>query len=154
MQKKETVVIGIGNMLMRDEGIGPAIIELMSGSEADYPDVEFIDAGTGGLSLLHIIEGRAKAVIIDCAYMDTEPGTIKRFMPEEVKTQKRLVHQSVHEADIIKVIELADELGQGPDEVVFFGIEPGAVEPGLELSMVLKERLDNYVKAVREELVR
>ena len=79
MKQKPIVIIGLGNPLMADEGIGTQIIARLLDLAADYPDVDFIDAGTGGMNVLHLIADRKKAVIIDCALMKTAPGSIKRF---------------------------------------------------------------------------
>jgi len=122
--KKETIVLGLGNPLMGDEGIGVKLIEILKSVSADFPEADFVDAGTGGMSLLHLIAGRKRAVIIDCAIMGEKPGTIRRFSPDEVKTVKQLRHLSLHEVDILKVIELARRLEECPEEIIFFGIEP------------------------------
>jgi hydrogenase maturation protease len=92
--KKPVVVLGLGNPLMGDEGIGVYLIERLADSAADYPSVDVLDAGTGGLSVLHCIEGRRKAIFIDCAFMDETPGTIRRFTPEEVRSRKVLASVS------------------------------------------------------------
>ncbi|WP_146661162.1 hydrogenase maturation protease [Anaerohalosphaera lusitana] len=149
---KDTIVIGLGNPLMCDEGIGITLIEYLTKKQDEHPDVDFIDAGTGGMQLLHYISGRKKAVLIDCAFMGTEPGTIKRFTADEVKSIKKLSHLSLHEVDILKVIELSEQLGEAPDEVVFFGIEPAAVEDGMELSDTLAGKIDDYLQTIDAEL--
>ena len=151
--KKETIVLGLGNPLMADEGVGTAVIERLSKSAGEFFDVEFLDAGTGGMNLLHIIAGRKKAIIIDCAFMDTEPGTIKRFTSDEAISVKKLAHLSLHEADILQVIELSRKLGECPGEVVFFGIEPVKIEERLSLSKQLADKLADYVDAVKNELL-
>jgi len=150
--KKPVVVLGLGNPLMGDEGIGVYLIERLAGSAADYPSVDFLDAGTGGLSVLHHIEGRRKAILIDCAFMDEEPGTIRRFTPEEVRSRKVLAHQSLHEADLMRVIEIARQLEQAPDEIVIFGIQPQRVERVQGLSPTLMERTDEYISRVLQEM--
>ena len=80
------------------------------------------------MAVLHRIEGRDRALFIDCAFMGQEPGSIRRFTPEEVRSTKVLAHQSLHEADLLRVIGLAEELGQCPPRVVIFGIEPEVVD--------------------------
>jgi hydrogenase maturation protease len=101
--KRPVVVLGLGNPLMGDEGIGVYLVEQLSNLAAEYPSVDFLDAGTGGLSVLHYIEGRRKAVIIDCAFMDEAPGAIRRFTPDEVRSRKVPAHQSLHEADLMRI---------------------------------------------------
>jgi len=82
--QKQTIVLGLGNPLMADEGIGVYIINEFLKQKDKFPLVDFIDAGTAGLSVMHMLAGRKKAVFIDCAYMETQPGTIKRFTPDDV----------------------------------------------------------------------
>jgi hydrogenase maturation protease len=149
---KETIVLGLGNPLMGDEGIGIKLIEMLQSASGDFPEADFIDAGTGGMSLLHLISGRRKAVIIDCCIMGTEPGTIKQFTPDEVKTVKQLTHLSLHEVDIIKVIDLARQLGECPEEIIFFGIEPETVSQQMELSDILTDRVGRYIDTIKAQL--
>ncbi len=150
--QRSTVVLGLGNPLMTDEGIGVYLAERLMEFASEHPAVEFVDAGTGGLSILYLIEGRCKAVLIDCAFMDEPPGMIRRFTPDQVQSTKVLAHQSLHEADLMRIITLARELGQAPDEIIIFGIQPERVEPGLGLSRTLMERIDEYVSTVLQEL--
>jgi hydrogenase maturation protease len=149
---RDIIVLGIGNPLMADEGIGCRIIERLLAQAENYPSVDFVDAGTGGLSVLHLIANRKKAIIIDCAYMEMEPGTIKKFQPEEIKTVKKLAHLSLHETDILKVINLAKMLGQYPKQLVIFGIEPQTIEPQPALSDTLNAKINDYLAAITEEL--
>ncbi len=150
--KKEIVVLGLGNPLMSDEGIGGFIIEVFVSQTDKYEDVDFVDAGTGGINLLHLIANRRKAILVDCAYMGQEPGTIKKFVPEQVKSVKQLAHLSLHEADVLKIIEMAKELGLCPQEIIIFGIEPATVEPNQELSETIAARIDDYIAVISKEL--
>jgi hydrogenase maturation protease len=145
-------VLGLGNPLMADEGIGVHLVERLLESADRYPAVDFIDAGTGGLSILYQIEGRRKAIVIDCAVMDEPPGTIRRFTPDQVQSRKVLAHQSLHEADLMKILALARDLGQAPEEIVIFGIQPERIEPGLGLSRTLRDRINEYISAILHEL--
>ena len=146
------VVLGLGNPLMADEGIGVVLLERLEQSSDRHPGVEFIDAGTGGMSILHWIEGRRKAVIVDCAFMDCEPGALRRFTPDEVRSTKALAHQSLHEADLLRILTLAEQLGQCPQEVVIFGIQPETVEPRQGLSEVVQENIEHYLHEIEKEL--
>jgi hydrogenase maturation protease len=151
-RRNKTVVLGLGNPLMRDEGIGTVLIEKFSANTDKFPGIDFIDGGTGGMSILYLIEDRQKVIIIDCAYMNTAPGTIKKFTPEQVESVKKLAHQSLHEIDISKVIELAGQLGNRPPQIIFFGIEPEKVEQGQGLSETLKSKMQTYLDTVTVEL--
>ena len=106
------------------------------------------------MTLLHYFEGRDKAIIIDCAFMETEPGTIKRFVPDDVTSVKKLSHHSLHEVDILNVIKLADQVGSCPGEIVFFGIEPKSVEQQQSLTPLLQGKLSEYIEIIKQEFVK
>jgi hydrogenase maturation protease len=152
--RKPTVVLGLGNPLMADDGIGVDLVERLEQDADRYPAVDFIDAGVGGMSVLHMIEGRRKAILIDSACMDEAPGTLRRFTPEEVHSTKILAHQSLHDADLLRVLMLAEQLGQAPGQVVIFGIQPQVVEVRQGLSGVLLDRVEYYLAEIRSELER
>jgi len=147
-----TVVVGIGNPLMRDEGVGVRLTEFLEAEYQDCADIEVFEAGSVGLGLLHIICGRRKAIIIDCARMGEAPGTIRRFRPEDVRSVKPLSRESLHEADLLQVVELSRQLGECPEHVVFFGIEPEVIAPGEGLSEALLRELPEYVMKIRREI--
>ena len=137
---------------MSDEGIGVFVVNKLAELSPHYPDVEFFDAGTGGITLLHLFEGRDKALIVDCAYMEEEPGTIKRFTPEQVKSVKQLAHQSLHEQDIMKIIDMARLMEQCPKDIILFGIQPKTVSLGRTISKELEEKIDEYKSMICKEL--
>jgi len=143
--RNDVVVIGLGNLLLSDEGIGIHLIRKLSEHQDKFPSVEFIDAGTGGMTVLHLIANRKKAVIIDCVKMGKKPGAIKQFEPADVQTVKKMTHFSLHEADILRIIELSRQLGECPDQIVIFGIEPESLEPGQNLSKTLSGKIDFYI---------
>jgi hydrogenase maturation protease len=148
----DILVAGLGNPMMGDEGIGVRVLERLQDETEQFPRAEFKDLGAGGLTLVHAAEGFRKLIIIDCARMGEKPGTIRRFRPEEVESTKRQSGQSLHEADIMQVLELADMSGDAPGEVVVFGIQPRSVEFRNGLSAPLQTNLSSYVEAVRREL--
>jgi len=152
--RRPIVVLGLGNPLMADDGIGVELVERLAQEAGRYPAADIIDAGTGGMSVLHMIEGRRKAILIDSAHMGETPGTIRRFTPEEVRSAKILAHQSLHEADLLRVLTLAEQLGQAPETMVIFGIQPQVVEPRQGVSGILLDRVDHYLTEIRSELER
>ncbi len=137
---------------MSDEGIGGFLVEKLQTQADNFPNVEFIDAGTGGMAMLHLIEDRKKAVLIDCSYMNTAPGTIKKFTPQQVQSVKKLMHYSLHEVDILKVLDIVRQLGSCPQQMVIFGIEPSVIELGTSLSDIVTAKIDDYITAITEEL--
>jgi hydrogenase maturation protease len=137
---------------MSDEGIGVHIARRLTEAKERYPQVDFLDAGAAGLSLLHLIANRKKAIIIDCAKMGAEPGAIRRFGLDDVKSIKTLSGLSLHEADISRIVTLAKFLGQLPKEIIFFGIEPKYQKPGQNLSKTLSDKINSYITEICESL--
>jgi hydrogenase maturation protease len=150
--QKDVVVLGLGNPLMGDEGVGIEVISRLLQRADEFPSAEFIDAGTAGFSLLHKLGGRRKAIIIDCCVMDAVPGTIAVFTPDDVQSIKRLSHFSLHQCDILQVIDLARRLGECPHEILIFGIEPATIRMQKSLSPVMAERLGSYVELIAAQL--
>jgi hydrogenase maturation protease len=150
--QKDVVVLGLGNPLMTDEGIGGAVVDRLARRAGEFPNVEFIDAGTAGLAILHKLSGRRKAVIVDCCRMGCRPGTMAMFTPEEVRTAGERDFLSLHGADILRLLSLARSLDGCPSELLIFGIEPAVVAVGEGLSSALSERLEDYVSEVLEHL--
>jgi len=153
---KPTIVVGLGNPLMADEGIGVVLIEelgkLAAAGKLPSDTVEYYDGGCGGMYLLHTIAERKKAILLDCCLMSTEPGTIKRFTPDDVNSVKQMAHLSLHEVDILKVIKMAKEIGQCPDEIVIFGIEPVSITQQMHLNDAIKAKIPDYIAAIEAEI--
>ena len=102
--------------------------------------------------MLHLIAERKKVIIIDCAYMNKTPGTMIRFSPDDVESVKKLMHYSLHEIDILKVIELARRLNQCPEDIVILGVEPEKIELKDGLNPALVKNIDGYLETVRSLL--
>lgn len=136
---------------MSDEGVGVRVVQQLLREGGLPPEVEALDLGTGGLRALHLMAGRGKAVFVDCARMGASPGEIRRFTPENARSAAIRPRLSVHECDLFQVVELSRQLGECPDEVVFFGIEPEVIAPGETLSPTLAARLAGHVGMVRAE---
>jgi hydrogenase maturation protease len=148
---RSVAIFGLGNPLMSDEGIGISVLQAL-GLRDDLPaTVELIDLGTGGMSLLHETAGRLKLIFIDCAFMDQPAGTLIRFSPEDVRSRDVRMRWSLHEGDLLATLALAAAVGECPDDVIIFGIQPANVEPGQTLSPALAKHLTSYVDQVITE---
>jgi hydrogenase maturation protease len=155
--RKSRIVVGLGNPLMSDEGIGVLLAQKLAqrAQNQAFPgceNVEFYDGGVGGLNLLYKIENRDKVILIDCAKMGEQPGVIRRFTPDQVRSVKNLGHFSLHEVDILKVLDLAGQLDAAPKEVVIFGIEPASLDLNPTVSDILAGQVETYLAAITEEL--
>jgi hydrogenase maturation protease len=148
---KPILIICLGNPLMRDEGIGIRLASELSAYLVDNPDIEIKDLGTGGLSVMHAIEGREKIIFVDCAVMGQKPGTMLRFTPQQVRSKKVRMRYSLHEGDLLNILELSRRLGECPDDIVIFGIEPKEIADGEGLTSKLQNNIPQYVQTILQE---
>lgn len=149
---KNTAIIGIGNYLMGDEGAGIHAIARLRGCE--WPaNVELIDGGTAGVSLIHLIAERELAIIIDCADFGGEAGEVRVFDPDDLKRGDKR-EAGLHATDLLTVLELARATGNYPKRVVIVGIQPGKIEMGIKLSWKIETALDGIEKLIRSELLK
>jgi len=151
---KPILIICLGNPLMRDEGIGIRLASELMDHLADNPDVEVMDMGTGGLSVMHVIEGREKIIFVDCAIMGQTPGSINRFTPEQVRSKKVGMRYSMHEGDLLNTLRLSRSLEQCPEDIVIFGIEPKEIADGEGLTSELQNNIQQYTRTILKEVDR
>jgi len=144
-------VLGLGNILLSDEGLGvKALWELKEKYEFS-PEVELVDGGTGGLLLLSEFEGVEKLLIIDAISGGKPPGTIYSFSLEELP-ESVAEKISLHEVSLLDVLQLARLKGCLPEEVRLIGMEPASLEMSTELTEKIKERLPELINLALEEL--
>jgi hydrogenase maturation protease len=115
------VVIGVGNLLLRDEGIGIHTIKALEEINL-HQDVKIIDGGTAP-DLIAYTEARDKLIIIDAAKAGGKPGTIYRFQPQDLATDRERVI-SAHELGVEQNLRLMALMGKKPSEIVIIGVEP------------------------------
>jgi hydrogenase maturation protease len=150
MEEKPILILGIGNILLRDEGIGVHVANKLKDMSLP-PEVEVMDGGTMGIDLLFYIEGRKKVIVVDTVKAGESPGTMFRFTDKELALKKDFL-RTAHGIDFSDVVRTAGQLGTKPDEIVFIGIEPEDMEEGLELSPLIQKRIPNLIELVMKEL--
>ena len=148
---KKTVVLGVGNELFRDEGVGVhAARILQTRLSSSDSDVEVVDGDTSP-DIWSLIDGADKLIIVDAVRGGCEPGTIYRFTPQQIVADRGLI-TSVHQMGILENLSLMELVGGKPEETVIIGVEPAELEPGLELSAKLQERLPKIIQTVLGEI--
>jgi hydrogenase maturation protease len=154
-QRKETkarpkLVLGLGNILLHDEGVGVRVVEAMGDLELP-PDVELFDGATAGLDLLDALADRPKVVVIDAIDGDFEPGTVLRLTPEDLAPQAAQ-DISAHEIGLLETLTVARQLGIAPEDVVIIGVKPKDVSCGLGLSTQMASLVPRIVELVLADL--
>jgi hydrogenase maturation protease len=148
MASNRIAVVGVGNLLLKDEGIGIHVVRALQ--ESSLPDgIIVIDGGTFP-DVLDYLEPADKLVIIDAAEAGGIPGAIYRFRPGDV-TLETGEAISLHELGLISSLKMMSLLGKTPPEVVIIGIQPKEIGWGMELSPELKEKVPEIVRVVLKE---
>ena len=144
------LILGIGNILLRDEGVGVRVVEKLA--HLDLPDhVELVDGGTAGADLIDVIADRSKLIVVDAVDIDSEPGAVVRFTDAQPLNRPHK-QMSLHELGIIETIQMTKQLGCPPESVVFFGIKPADLTPGLHLSPTVANSVDIVIEQLLKEI--
>jgi hydrogenase maturation protease len=146
-----TVVLGLGNMLMADDGVGLAALARLEEEWFIPRDVELVDGGTWGMTLLPVIEHADRVLILDAIDLGDPPGTLIRLEDDEIPRFLG-VKLSPHQVDLREVLALAELRGTMPNHVIALGIQPEQVEMSTVLSPVVAARLDQLVHLAAEIL--
>jgi len=156
--KKETLILGVGNPLRRDDGIGPEVIRLLTENRSKKnnsyklsSDIDLLDGGTDGLGLIEYLKDYKKVVIIDAVEMKLKPGTIKVFTPEEAVININSDALSTHGFGIAELIKLAKGLDINP-ELIIVGIQPESIDYGEDLTTPVSSVLNNLIELVLIQL--
>ena len=146
-----TLLIGLGNLILGDEGVGVHAMRRLEAEYAFAPAVELVDGGTSGLDLLPLLRGRQRLLLIDALAADAPPGTIRVIRNQEIRsalTEK----VSLHHLGIADLLALAELVGCAPPEIVLIGVVPERLEMGLGLSHRLRARLPEIIDTTRAVL--
>lgn len=146
---KKIAIIGIGNILLKDDGVGVHTIKQLENEELPST-IELVDGGTSTLDMLSYFLDFEKVIVIDCLRAGYEPGTIYRIRPEDITSFKK-ESLSIHDVQILDVVKMANMLGKYP-KVVIFGIEPKEICFDLEMSNEMKTKMPEIIKHIKKEL--
>jgi hydrogenase maturation protease len=144
------VVIGVGNLLRSDEGVGIHAARLL-GEQALPSGVQVIDAGVAVGEALSSYRSIGKLVVVDAVDAKARPGSVFRFRPRDVERRHALL-RSLHELDLFDALDSVERGGCIIGEVIVVGVQPKTTDWGLELSQEVQSRLADVVNVVASEL--
>lgn len=149
-QRKPILLLGVGNLLQADDGVGVhAVREMM---KLGLPDsVEIIDGGTAGIDLSSLIEDRTRVIVIDAVDGGMEPGTLFRFAPEDIVLQPEGMN-SLHQIGLLEAVRMAQLVGRAPEGAVIIGVQPAIVDWGMSLSEPVRNRLPRIISEAHKEI--
>lgn len=139
-------VLGIGNILMRDDGVGVHLLEAVRRARPWPAEVEFVDGGAGGLGLLAVIEQAQRLVVFDAADLHAPAGS-HCILTAEHLAEDSPGRISLHDMPFAQTLGLCRQFLQAPRDVVILAIQPAEVEGGRELSPALRREFGTLVQA-------
>jgi hydrogenase maturation protease len=146
-----TAVYGIGNILLGDDGVGPAVIRHLASLPLP-PDVVLEDLGTPSLDLPTYLTGFDRVIFIDAVAVDAPPGTIRVFSREEILAAPVGIRLSPHEPSINAALIVLDFAGGAPADVVLVGVVPETLEGGVALSRAVEGAVGRAGEVVLAQL--
>lgn len=149
---KNTLVLGLGNILLGDEGVGVRVIERLL-ERYDFPEeVLVMDGGTLGLDLLPYVEDASRLLVVDAAQARKPPGTLIRLTGNEIPIFLDASKVSPHQEGLQDLLAVAALKGYLPEEVVFWGVQVETMGVSLDLSPAVDQQVDVLVEKVLAEL--
>jgi hydrogenase maturation protease len=148
-------VLGCGNLLMGNDGIGLRVVEILQKTELKGEDLDLVDAGVCGLDLLNYFDGAKKVIIVDAVLANSPVGSVHRLDGRDIikSTEEPLNLVSGHDLTITDVLRIGEHVQTLP-EIVVIGIEIGTIvtEATLEIGPEVLEGVDEAIRLIREEI--
>lgn len=150
-EARRILVLGVGNLLLSDEGLGLRALERLPQAYNLPADVELMDGGTMGIYLLPFLDGVTDLLVLDCVQSDQPPGVPVRLEGEAIPAA--LAHKiSVHQVGLQELLAASQIQGSPPERIVVWGMAPDSLEPGIGCSPLVEAHIDDLVHAVAHEL--
>lgn len=149
----DILIVGAGNPLLKDEGIGVYIIEKLV--RIGLPsNVQIIDCGSDLSSILTQLRSHRKIIIIDAIRAGGEPGQVYRFNYDELKEVKNRL-RSAHQLSVVEMLKLLKQTYHNLSscKIILIGIEPETISPGTKLSKKVEASIDEAISTVLREIL-
>lgn len=145
------LILGVGNILLSDEGVGVRAVEALMERYTLPPEVELLDGGTAGMELLDFMARRDLVIIADAVKSGHAPGDVVRIAGDGVPAFFR-TRISPHQLGISEILATLRIIGEAPGEVVIIGVEPQSLATSLEMTPPVAAALPRLVRGVIDEL--
>ncbi len=153
MAEKQITIMGVGNILFTDEGVGVRVLEILN-EQYEFPsNVSMVDGGVLGMNLLGTISEADHLIVIDAVRNGQAPGTLYRLEGEDIP-KRVLAKNSLHQVDLLEALTFCQALG-APPRTLIIGVEPMDIKTvGLKLTPSVTDKMGTMVKMVLTELDR
>ncbi len=153
MDVNKITVLGVGNILFTDEGIGVRVVEALEKQYAFSNNVELVDGGVLGMGLLSVVSNTDHLIVVDAIKNGGKPGDLYRLEGDEIP-KRILGKNSLHQVDLLETLTLCQVFEKTP-ETIILGVEPEDIETlGIELTDTVKGQLTPLSHMVLKELER
>ena len=149
--ESKITILGIGNTLFSDEGVGIHLLPLLEEALKEVDQVEIIEGLTDGMRLLGPVEEAENLIIIDAINAGKEGGTIISLVGEEIPAYFG-IKMSIHQLGFQEVLLAAKMRERYPKQIVMFGMQPTSLELGVELTETNRQKLGELANAVIEQV--
>ena len=153
MTREQITVLGVGNILFADEGIGVRVVEALDTGYTFAENVKLVDGGVLGMGLLAVISDADHLIVVDAVKNGGKPGSLYRLEGEDIP-KRILGKNSLHQVDLLETLTLCQVFEKVP-ETIILGVEPEDIETlAIELTDTVKEKLTPLSNMVLKELER
>ena len=147
-------VVGLGNVLMADDGFGPYVVRVLEATYEFPSGVALLDAGTPGLDLVPFLEGLDALIVVDTVRADGSPGTMHTYRREEILRHAAGPRTSPHDPGLKETLWTLEFVGRAPRDVLLVGVVPGPLVTDPHLSTAVRDAVPRAVESVVAELER
>lgn len=147
-KNSKPVLIGVGNILLSDEGVGIHIVRQLRNRDISKL-VEIHEIGTSSFELLNVIEGNSHVIIVDAVRMDEKAGTVKKIdliIEDDISALPQVT--SLHQLDLISTLKMAKGAIDLPKKMILIGIEPYSLEAGTKLSKLVEAAIPKAISEI------
>jgi len=149
----DVVVLGLGNILLGDEGVGVRAVERLAARYTLALEVTVMDGGTAGMDMLDLLAGRDHVVVVDAVHAEGPPGTVVRLAGDDVPAFFR-TRISPHQLGLSELLAALELMGESPGGLTLIGVVPEDLDGGLELTATVAGTVDTLVALTVAELDR
>jgi hydrogenase maturation protease len=148
--KSGTLVLGVGNTILTDEGVGPWVVERLQALNPEAPGVTWMDGGTLSFSIASSVEDAEHLIVVDATELNAAPGTVRVFVDEEMDKMLGGHGRSIHEVGLMDLMNMARITGRLPLRRALVGIQPGTVDWGTEPTPAVGAAMAETARAVAQ----
>lgn len=154
VQEKTIGILGIGNLLLGDEGFGVHCVQHIEQHYQIPDNISVFDGGTAGILLAPFIEECDKLYVLDVIDLEDDPGSVHLFTDEDVRAGNVQTRMSPHQIGMLEILDICKIRGKVPEQVQYITVVPQTLETGMDLSPLIAERVADVIDILLQSLAK